>query len=47
MNSGMTERAKSDQILKGIISERAAKTQMMNLQLSGTSTMLTPPTIAF
>jgi hypothetical protein len=44
---GMTKIAQSDQVFQGIIPERAAKTQMMNLQLRGTSTMLTPPAIAF
>jgi hypothetical protein len=29
MNAGVTEDAKSDQIFKGIISEGAAKTNMM------------------
>jgi hypothetical protein len=43
---GMTKIAQRDQIFQGIIPERAAKTQMMNLELGGTSTMLTPPAIA-
>ena len=46
MNAGVTGNAKSDQIFYGIISERAAKTQMMNLQLACTTATLAPPAIA-
>jgi hypothetical protein len=42
---GMTKIAQRDQVFQGIISERAAKTQMMNLQLACTA-ILTPPAIA-
>ena len=34
MNAGVTEHAKSDQIFQRIIPKRAAKTEMMNLQLA-------------
>ena len=47
MNVRMTEIAQSDQIFQGIISERAAKTEMMNLQLACTTAILAPPAIAF
>ena len=37
MNTAVTGNAKSDQIFQGIISERAAKAEMMNLQLACTT----------
>ena len=46
MNAGVTENAKSDQVFRGIISERAAKTKMMNLQLASTTAILASPAVA-
>ena len=46
MNAGVTGNAKSDQIFQGIISKRAAKTEMMNLQLASTTAILASPAIA-
>jgi hypothetical protein len=46
MNVGVTRHAKSDQIFQGVISKRAAKTDMMNLQLASATTVLAPPAIA-
>jgi hypothetical protein len=42
----MAGKTSSDQVFYVIVSERAAKAQMMNLQLGYASTMLTPPTVA-
>jgi hypothetical protein len=42
----MAGKTSNDQVFYVIVSERAAKAQMMNLQLGYASTMLTPPTIA-
>ena len=46
MNAGVTGNAKSDQIFQGVISKRAAKMDMINLQLASTTAALASPAIA-
>ena len=47
MNAGVTGHAKRDQIFQGVISKRAAKIKMMNLQLACATAILASPAIAF
>jgi len=43
----MTVHAKRDQVVDGIVSEFTSRTEVMDVQIRRTATLLTPPSISY